>query len=161
MSNMELFELLGSIQDRHILEARSVPTRTVPRRMLFIAAVVALSLLLMGCTVAVAYAQGWFPAIFAGKSAAPLTDSQIEYLETNEQPIAQTVENSGWQVELKSTLCDGDTGFVLFGITAPEDVDLEGLSAGEQGDDWQRIVPGNESMGKCCSRLCCRYSCYR
>lgn len=149
MSNMEFFALLGSVSNKYLLESmEETPERKglSSRRVLLVAVAAALALLLMGCTVAVAYAQGWFTAIFAAKSAAPLSNSQMEYIESNEQVISTAVAEAGWQVELKSTLCDGDTGFVLFGITAPEDVDLEGISAGEQGDDWQRIVPGNDSM---------------
>ena len=149
MTNIELFELLGSVKDPYVEESHSAasPAKHLGmKRGLLIAAMIGMMLLLMGCTVAVAYAQGWFPAIFSARSDAPLSDSQLEYIESNEQVIAETVESSGWNVTLKSTLCDGDTGFVLFGITAPKDVDLEGISTKEQSDDWQRIVPGNEAM---------------
>lgn len=150
MSSMEFFELLGSVSDKYLLETMEetpAAKRPSPRRFLLVAIAAALALLLMGCTVAVAYAQGWFTAIFASRTDIPLSDSQVEYIESNEQIVAETVESSGWQVELKSTLCDGDTGFVLFGITAPKDVDLEGISSRERSDNWQRIVPGNEAMG--------------
>lgn len=149
MSNMEFFELLGSVSDKYLLETMNTPTAVKApsrRRILLVAAVIALALLLMGCTVAVAYAQGWFTAIFAARTEAPLSDAQVEYIESNEQLLSETVDDGGWQVALKSTLCDGDTGFVLFGITAPQDVDLEGISASEQSGNWQRIVPGNEAM---------------
>jgi len=149
MSNMELFELLGSISDKYLLETMEetpAQKRISSRRILLVAIAAALALLLMGCTVAVAYAQGWFSSIFAARTDTPLSDSQVEYIESNEQIVAETVESSGWQVALKSTLCDGDTGFVLFGITAPADVDLEGISSRAQSDDCQWIVPGNDSM---------------
>lgn len=53
------------------------------RRPLLIAAIIAMTLLLVGCTVA-AYTQGWFPGIFAAHSESPLSDSQIEFIENNE-----------------------------------------------------------------------------
>lgn len=148
MTSMELLELLGSVKDQYIVDAQIPETKSqkgIPlRRAMLIAAVISVTLLLVGCTVAVAYAQGWFTNIFAARSDAPLSDSQIEFIESNEQIVAETVASQGWQVELKSTLSDGDTGYVLFGITAPADVDLEGIHA--SGDDWDRIVPGNEAM---------------
>ena len=149
MSSMELFELLGSVSDKYLLETmEEAPEKGISRRrILLVAVAAALALLLMGCTVAVAYAQGWFPAIFAARTETPLTDSQIEFIENNEQIIAETVETSGWQVELKSTLCDSGTGYILFGITAPEEVDLEGIhDKWKHSDDWQRITPGNEAI---------------
>ncbi len=115
------------------------------RRPLLIAAIIAMALLLVGC--AVVYAKGWFPAVFAAKSKLPLSDSQLELIESNEQIIAETVEDANWNVQLKSTITDGDTGMILFGITAPKNVDLEGIhEKGKSEDTWQRVVPGNESM---------------
>lgn len=148
MTPMEFLELLGSVKDPYILEAQSPEEsgrkRLPLRRAVLIAAIISVTLLLVGCTMAVAYTQGWFTNIFAARSKEPLSDSQIEFIENREQIVAETVQSQLWQVELKSTLSDGDTGYVLFGITAPEDVDLEGIHAGEDG--WNRIVPGNEAM---------------
>lgn len=148
MTNLDLFEILGNISDSYVLSAQTyaIPRRLSSRRVLLIAAVVGLALLLVGCTVA-AYTQGWFPGIFAAHSESPLSDSQIEFIENNEQIIGEYAEGADWSVQLKSTITDGDTGMILFGITAPEDVDLEGIyELGKAEDTWQRIVPGNESM---------------
>lgn len=144
MTSMELFELLGSIGDKYVTEAResAAPARRLPRRRLvLIAAMIALSLLLVGCTVA--YVNGWFTDFFAGRSETPLSSEQIEFIQENEQIIQETQAKGDWTVELKSAICDGDTGYILFGITAPEDVDLEGYYAGNYGSDY--ITPGNNS----------------
>lgn len=120
-------------------------SRHAVRRPLLIAAVIAMMLLLVGC--AVVYVQGWFPAIFASRSETPLTDSQIEFIESNEQIVEETVVSGGWNVELKSTLSDGMKGYILFSITAPADIDLEGINEkGKAEATWQRVVPGNEAL---------------
>ena len=126
MTSMELFELLGSIGDKYVTEAResAAPARRLPRRRLvLIAAMIALSLLLVGCTVA--YVNGWFTDFFAGRSETPLSSEQIEFIQENEQIIQESQTKNGWTIELKSAITDGETAYVIFGITAPEDVDLE------------------------------------
>ena len=53
MTSMELLELLGSVKDQYILEARdeSDAKRIPCRKAALIAAVIALTLLLVGCAV--------------------------------------------------------------------------------------------------------------
>lgn len=147
MTSMELLELLGSVRDKYVVEARSdtAPAKTISlKRTFLIAAVIALTLLLVGCTVA--YVNGWFTDFFSARSQEPLSSEQIEFIQEHEQIIMETQTKGNWTVELKSAICDGETGYVLFSITAPEDVDLEGYHAGNYGDD--RIVPGNSSWGR-------------
>ena len=142
MTSMELLELLGNVKDSYVADAQT-PVQKVRsfRRPLLVAAIVALMLLLVGCTVA--YVNGWFTDFFEARSEEPLSNSQIDFIESNTQAVEQAVASQGWQVELQSTLSDGDTGYVLFHITAPVDVDLEGINANE--DFWNRIVPGNDA----------------
>lgn len=129
MTNWELFKSLSYIDSKNLSGAEALQT-TAPvshgkrwTHPLLIAAVIALSLLLVGC--AVAYAAGWFQRVFSTRSDTPLSEDQIQYIENNERPIAQTQSGHGWSVELKSTISDGIVGFLVFQITAPEDMDLE------------------------------------
>ncbi|MEE0110375.1 MAG: DUF4179 domain-containing protein [Oscillospiraceae bacterium] len=143
MTSMELFELLGSIGDKYVTEAResAAPARRLPRRRLvLIAAMIALSLLLVGCTVA--YVNGWFTDFFAGRSETPLSSEQIEFIQENEQIIQESQTKNGWTIELKSAITDGETAYVIFGITAPEDVDLEESNINTP-TDLDQIIPGN------------------
>lgn len=142
MTSMELLELLGSVKDSYVADART-PQKKIKtlRRPLLIAAIVTLMLLLVGCTVA--YVNGWFANYFASRSEEPLTPEQIEYIRENEQIIQETQTKGDWTVELKSAITDGETGYILFSVTAPEDVDLEGYQAGKYGEDY--ITPGNNS----------------
>ena len=104
MTSMELFELLGSVRDSYVLEAHgseAVPAGRISlRKILLVAAIIALSLLLVGCTYA--YVQGWFTDFFAARSEEPLSSEQVEYIQENEQIIQQTQTKSDWTVELKS-----------------------------------------------------------
>ena len=149
MTSMELLELLGNVRDPYVADARRpVKKRISFRRPLLVAAIVALMLLLVGCTVA--YVNGWFTDFFAARSDAPLSSEQIEYIQENEQIIQETQVNGNWMVELKSAITDGETGYVLFSITAPKDIDLEGYHSGKYGEDY--ISPGNSSWGRNSSR---------
>ncbi len=142
MTELELLELLGSVKDSYVADART-PVQKVRtlRRPLLIAALITLALLLVGCTVA--YVNGWFTDFFASRSEEPLSSEQVEFIQEHEQIIAETQTKNGWTVELKSAICDGDTGYILFSVTAPNDIDLEGYHGQRYGED--RIMPGNNS----------------
>lgn len=142
MTSLELLELLNNVKDSYVVDA-GTPAKKVRtlRRPLLIAAIIALCLLLVGCTVA--YVSGWFTDLFAARSEDPLSPEQVEFIQEHEQIIAETQTKSGWTVELKSAICDGDTGYILFSVTAPDDIDLEGYHGQKYGED--RIMPGNNT----------------
>lgn len=124
---------------------RKEKTRRMFQRPFLVAALIALTLLLVGC--AVAYASGWFTELFAARSDAPLTDGQVQFIHENEHIIMETQSNNEWNVELKSTMTDGNTGYILFGITAPSDIDLEAYDENSKSDyTAPYITPGNYSM---------------
>lgn len=143
MTSMELLELLGSVRDKYVVEARSdtAPAKTISlKRTFLIAAVIALTLLLVGCTVA--YVNGWFTDFFSARSQEPLSDSQIQYIQEHEQIIQESQTKGGWTIELKSAMYAGDTAYIIFGITAPEDIDLEEANITTRTDS-DEIIPGN------------------
>lgn len=141
MTSLELLELLNNVKDSYVADARTPakPVRTL-RRPLLIAAVIALTLLLVGCTVA--YVNGWFTDFFEAKSEEPLTPEQVEFIQEHEQIIQETQTKGDWAIELKSAICDGETAYVIFGVTAPETIDLEEANINTPGDR-DEILPGN------------------
>ena len=147
MNSNDLFDIIGETPDRYVLDALSTQrkqTRTVPpKRIFLIAAIIALIALLMGCTIA--YTQGWFVDFFSNRNSESLSDEQIEFIEENEQIIMETQTANGWSVELKSAITDGDTGYILFGVTAPEGINLEN-NLGRSILDGDFITPGNISL---------------
>ena len=146
MTSFELLQLLGSARDSHISDAYGdfCPVKPrISRHFLLVAALVSLALLLVGCTVA--YASGWFEVFFAKRSGSPLSDDQIHYIQENQQLIQERQTQGDWTVELNSAISDGQTGYILLRVTAPEAIDLEQY-AKHIGDDY--ITPGNNSWNR-------------
>ena len=128
-------------RNQHKAQSKRLSTR----KAWLIAAVIALMLLLVGC--AVAYANGWFQQIFSARSETPLSSEQIQYIQNNEQIVGQSQTKNDWTVDLKSTICDGRTGYLVFQITAPDDVDLEQYLNPPTLDD-KRLSMGNCSASR-------------
>ena len=153
MKAMDLLVGFGSVKDSYVISAeefrqgkqKAQVKRLSTRKMWLIAAVIALTLLLVGC--AVAYANGWFQQIFSARSETPLSSEQIQYIQNNEQIVGQSQTINNWTVDLKSTICDGRTGYLVFQITAPDDVDLEQYLNPPTLDD-KRLSMGNYSASR-------------
>ena len=153
MKAMDLLVGFGSVKDSYVIGAEEFRQgkknaqikRLSTRKMWLIAAVMALTLLLVGC--AVAYANGWFQQIFSARSETPLSSEQIQYIQNNEQIVGQSQTKIDWTVDLKSTICDGRTGYLVFQITAPDGMDLEQYLNPPTVDD-KRLSPGNYSVSR-------------
>ena len=115
------------------------------KKIWLIAAVIVLAMLLVGC--AVAYANGWFQQVFSVRSETPLSSEQIQYIQNNEQILGQSQTKNDWTVDLKSTICDGRTGYLVFQITGPDGMDLEQYLNPPTVDD-KRLSPGNYSVSR-------------
>ena len=146
MNPDQILDMIGDARGEYILQAQQHRSGTVPKprikRPLLIAALIALMLLLVGCTIA--YASGWFVSYFQRKTGTPLTGEQIRYIEENEQHIGQTQTHSGWTVELHSAITDGTKGYIILGITAPEEVNLTPRIRDDVLLDW--FGPGNSGI---------------
>ena len=153
MKAIDLLVGFGSVKDSYVISAeefrqgkqKAKMKRLSTRKMRLIAAVIALMLLLVGC--AVAYANGWFQQVFSARSETPLSSEQIQYIQNNEQIVGQSQTINNWTVDLKSTICDGRTGYLVFQITAPDDVDLEQYLNPPTLDD-KRLSMGNNSASR-------------
>lgn len=153
MKAMDLLIGFGSVKDSFVIGAeefrqgkqKAQMKRLSTRKMWLIAAVIALMLLLVGC--AVAYANGWFQQIFSARSETPLSPAQIQYIQDNEQLVGQSQTKNDWTIDLKSTICDGSTGYLVFQITGPDDVDLEQYLNPPTVDD-KRLSMGNYSASR-------------
>ena len=147
MKEKRVFYALGYVKDQYIEEMyadqKIIVSKRPAKRIWLMAAIVAIIALLVGCTIA--YTNGWFTDFFSSRSDEPLSDNQLEYIKNNEQIIQETKADAGWTVELKSTITDGNTGFILFSVTAPEDIDLE-ANIGRNIFDGDFITPGNNSF---------------
>lgn len=151
MTNLELFKALSGISAENLSGAEALQGVTIASRRktlkhsLLIAAAIALAALLAGC--AVAYASGWFRHFFSTRSDVPLSAEQVQYIESNEQPVEQAQGSLGWSIELKSTISDGTVGYLVFQITAPNDIDLEQY-LDPPTRNAKHLSPGNYSYGQ-------------
>ena len=110
---------------------------------LLIAAVL-VSLLVVSASAA-EYVRGWFSAYFSGNGQTPLSEGQEKYIQENEQSIAESQTQNGWTVELRSAISDGMKGYIMLGVTAPKDVNLEEIP----GKSTQEYYgPGNDYLPK-------------
>ena len=147
MTPEKLLNALNDIDGQSIRDAhaeKQTARRGSSRR---IAAVLAAVIALVAMTVTVfasAEIRGWFQNYFAQKTENGLTLEQIEYIEENEQTIAQASEQDGWTIELRSAINDGTRAYVIIGVTAPEDVSLEQKIVDDTYVD--RFLPGNMTL---------------
>lgn len=109
------------------------------------AALAAAIIMLMAISVSASEtAQSWFLDFFTVRSDGELSQGQVEYIEENAQPILDRQTIDGWTVELRSAISDGTKAYIIIGITAPENVNLEQTVVDGIAQDW--YGPGNGSM---------------
>ena len=165
MKPEKILYAMNDIDTEFLNEARMQPASARRHGRKF-AALIAAVIALMALTVTAFAADdiaGWFKQYFTKHSGGPLTPEQIQYIEEHEQLAGELLEKessyqeisgtdaghtqtqNGWSVELKSAITDGKTGYILFSVTAPEDIDLE-ASLGRSILDGDFITPGNNSL---------------
>lgn len=153
MTSFQLFKGLTAVDSELLAAAEALELKTEPparrklpaKKIWLIAAAIALALLLVGC--AVAYVNGWFQTVFTARSETPLSPEQIAYIQKNEQPVEQGQTMDDWTIDLKSTISDGKTGYLVFRVTAPEDIDLEQY-LNSPTVDGKRLSMGNYSASR-------------
>ncbi len=151
MNGKDLLIGLGSISPKYYDEAENdtiteVKRHRTFRRPLLVAAIIALTLLLVGC--AVVYAYSYLTKYFIAQSNTPLSSEQLTYIEDQEQSIGHAVTNDGWTVQIKSALNDGRTAYIILGITAPDIVNLESSENKDYflGGEWDELLSNNQQI---------------
>ena len=129
MKPEKILYAMNDIDTAFLNEAREevTPARRHGRKFVALIAAVVTLMAVTATAFAAEEIAGWFKQYFDKKAEAPLTPGQIEFIEENEQVIAETQEHSGWSMELKSVLSDSNTIYAIVGITAPADVTEEDL----------------------------------
>lgn len=146
MNAKQLLTVIGEAQDDYITaavetwEGVSHRKHLSLKRPLLIAAIIALMLMLVGCTVA--YVNSWFTDYFAKQSDEPLSSEQLAYIEQNEQVIAETQTQNNCTIELKSAMTDGEVAYIILRVTAPEEIALRDACIGNWGYDVLQPVEG-------------------
>lgn len=122
MMNESVLLALNDIADEYLEEARNAaPSRRIRPMIILVAALISL---LIATACAAKEITGWLGSFFSGRAESDLSAGQIGYIEEHEQLVSDSQKHNGWTVELKSYLATDDTVYVIFGITAPRNVDL-------------------------------------
>lgn len=122
MTNESILLALNDIDGAFLEEAKnSVPRHRTRRTVILLAALISL-LIVTACTAK--EITGWLGSFFSSRAESDLSAGQIGYIEEHEQLVSDAQKHNGWTVELKSYLATDDTVYVIFGITAPRNVDL-------------------------------------
>lgn len=125
MTNESVLFALNDIDGEFLEEARNTtPSHRIRRTVILVAALISL---LIATACAAEEITGWLGSFFAGRAESDLSAGQIGYIEEHEQLVSDSQEQNGWTVELKSYLATDDTVYVIFGITAPKNVDIAEL----------------------------------
>lgn len=154
MKPEKIITALNDIDGQFIREAREQEgshSRSGHRRItVLIAAVIALMAMTL-TAFASEEITGWFKQYFTNQSDIPLTPGQIEFIEENEQIIAEPQLQNNCTIELKSFMTDGQYVCVLLGVTVPEGMKIEDFCIGNFGGhpgiltpeaDWTHVGSG-------------------
>lgn len=154
MTTEELLEALTDIDGKAIQNAQKAAPRKPQlkgrRFVVLIAAVIALMAVTM-TAFAAENIVSWFQGFFAKNTQEELSQGQIQYIEENEQIIAESQTQSEWTVELRSVMSDGDTAYVIIGVTAPEGVSLAQNLDGDHYTDRFYLSNGEDGEVLSCS----------
>ena len=143
----EVFSQVRASQNltRRVMNMKTKRNQNLLSRGLARAALVAALLALMAISVSASETvQNWFLDFFKDKSDGELSQGQVEYIEENAQIISDSQTIDGWTVELRSAISDGTKAYIIIGITAPENVNLEQTMIDGVAQDW--FGPENGSM---------------
>ena len=120
MKPEKLLDALNDIDSDLIIRAHAVQaSKARPKFTILLAAVIAIAAL-TATAFASEYISGWFRDYFEKRNDTPLSSEQIQYIEKNEQVIADTSTRNGYDMELKSVLADSTTVYITLGLTTPE-----------------------------------------
>lgn len=130
---------------RRVLTMKQEQKANITRRSLGRIVLAAALIALMALTVSASETvQNWFIGFFAGRTESALSQEQMEYIKENAVNIADSQTKNGWTVELRSAISDGTQAYIIIGVAAPENVNLEQTIVDGVAQDW--FGPGNMSM---------------
>ena len=138
MKPMQLLEVMNDIDCTMIENAQRIqksPQKSFGK-VLLVAALIA------SLTVTAFASKGfanWFQTYFTGISQAPLTESQITFLEENTVVNTQSQTCNGYTITLEAVITDGNHGYIKLHLTAPEGTAL----------DASNYFPGNLEYYDC------------
>lgn len=107
---------------------------------------------LLAVTASAAGVKGWFSGLFEDLGGKPLSQEQRSWIDEKEYYIGQSQTQDGWSIELHSAITDGVYGYILLGITAPEERDLsEFLNSSTYYGTGNDYLPKSDNKVLSCS----------
>ena len=119
-NSIQLLKAIGQIPDKYIEDAHCSQFKIPHKRIFLLVAIVSI-LLLAGCA---ALAGNWYVQYFSSKNHSPLSENQVQYLESHSEEFGDKQTYNGYTIEFDSALSEGNWAYVTFKITAPENVDF-------------------------------------
>ena len=154
MNSNDILDMVGDAKSTYIWDAQQIrngrisvtKNRKYKQKVYVLAAAIAAMLLLVGCTVAYAYTNGLLTEFFKKQSDDMLSSDQLSYLAENEQFIGESQTHDRWTVQLKSTINDGRTAYIILGVTAPKKIDLESSGTTDYylTDEFAELISSNQ-----------------
>lgn len=89
--------------------------------------------------------RNWFVSYFNLASEDSLSREQVQFIEENEKHLEESQSRNGWTIELRSAIADGMKGYIMLGVTAPENISLEEILEKSQNVYYG---PGNDFLPK-------------
>lgn len=79
---------------------------------------------LLAVTASATGLENWFVRYFNKANQQPLSQQQIDYIESKTQELTQSQTFDGYTIGIKSAISDGVCAYITLGVTAPEGVVL-------------------------------------
>lgn len=135
MNAREIIDAMDMLDEELIIEAKSGRSRKrrTPRRLLVLAAVIALTMILTFTVVAVSYGTDWFVGFFSERSDTELSWEQLDLIRNNTVQVGQSQTRDGYTITLESAYTDGKKAFFRFLLAAPEGTSFDADWYGSPG----------------------------
>lgn len=135
MSAKDIMNAMDMLDEEFVIEAKCGRSRKkrMPRRLLVLAAVIALAMILTFTVVAVSYGPDWFGKFFSERSKAELSQDQLDLIRDNTVQVGQTQTRDGYTITLESAYTDGKVAFFRFLLVASEGTSFDADWYGSPG----------------------------
>lgn len=122
MTGRELLLGLTEVEPEFLAEAENYPVAStrqrIFRRPVLAAALIALVLILVGCTYAVLSETEWFEKFFANWQNQELSESQNAFVEEHTKVIGQSVTKDGYTLTVESAIADSYNAYIKLRLTS-------------------------------------------
>ena len=130
MTGRDLLLGLTEVEPEFLAEAENgaSPHQRIFHRPVLVAALIALVLVLVGCTYAVLSETEWFEKFFANWQNQELSESQNAFVEEHIKVIGQSVTKDGYTLTVESAIADSYNAYIKLRLTSENGAKLDAES---------------------------------